>query len=97
MGDFDINPYLNLPDEPELAFLHLEEHFRLECEARIKASRGDERIDIFFVDYIAQVSAAITELGLQAEFHDRVPKIEDVDYNTYLNFSKDVKHYRRGW
>jgi hypothetical protein len=46
------------------------------------------------VDYIAQVIGAIAALGLQAQFNDRVPLIEDVDYNTYLNFSKDVKHYR---
>lgn len=46
------------------------------------------------MDYIAQVIGAITELGLEAKFNDRIPQIEDVDYQTYLNFSKDVKHYR---
>lgn len=88
------NPYEDLPDDPELAFLQLEEHFRNGCEIKIKNAHQEERVDVFYVDYIAQVLAAITELDLQAEFHDRVPKIEDVDYNTYLNFNKDVKHYR---
>lgn len=88
------DPYENLPDDPELAFLQLEAHFRLACETKIKNAHQEERVDVFYVDYIAEVLAAITELGLQAEFHDRVPKIEDVDYNTYLNFNKDVKHYR---
>jgi hypothetical protein len=46
------------------------------------------------VSYIAQVIAAINELGLRAKFAADLPVIEDVDYNTYLNFSKDVKHYR---
>jgi hypothetical protein len=94
MGDFGSDPYLDLPEDSELAFLQLEAHFREKCERKIKNSHQDERIDVFYVDYIAEVLAAITELGLQAEFHDRVPKIEDVDYNTYLNFNKDVKHYR---
>jgi hypothetical protein len=93
MLDFN-DPYENLPDDPELAFPQLEEHFRNECEIKIKNAHQEERVDVFYVDYIAQVLAAITELGLQAEFNDRVPKIEDVDYNTYLNFNKDVKHYR---
>jgi hypothetical protein len=94
MGDFGNDPYLDLPEDSELAFLQLEAHFRETCERKIKNSHQDERIDVFYVDYIAEVLAAINELGLQAEFHDRVPKIEDVDYNTYLNFNKDVKHYR---
>ncbi len=37
---------------------------------------------------------AIKALGLEPEFNNRVPQIEEVDYNTYLNFSKDVEHYR---
>jgi hypothetical protein len=94
MNEFSDDPFFNLPEDPELAFLQLEGHFRRNCEDKIKNVHHEERVDVFYVDYIAQVLAAITELNLQAEFHDRVPKIEDVDYNTYLNFNKDVKHYR---
>ena len=86
--------YSTLPRDPEQAFLLLERHFREECEQRIAQMSNDDNIRVFYVDYIAQVLAAISELGLTNEFNDRVPAIEDVDYNTYLNFSKDVKHYR---
>jgi hypothetical protein len=86
--------YNTLPRDPEKAFLLLEKHFREECEQRIATAAEGDNIRAFYVDYIAQVLAAISELGLANEFNDRVPAIEDVDYNTYLNFSKDVKHYR---
>ncbi len=86
--------YENLPDDPEQAFLLLEMHFRRECSDRVRIAHQDESTNVFYVDYIAQVLAAITELCLSPEFDNRVPRIEEVDYTTYLNFSKDVKHYR---
>ena len=33
-------------------------------------------------------------LGLEGQFKTEVPSIQDVEYNTYLNFNKDVMHYR---
>jgi hypothetical protein len=90
----NLDPFHELPDDPELAFLQLEAHFRAECERRIELAGDRERTDVIYVDYIAQVLAAITELGLEANFREKVPNIEDVDYNTYLNFNKDVKHFR---
>ena len=99
MSDFDdfgapYNIYENLPDDPEQAFLLLEEKYHTECDQAIGKAHQDENLNVYYVDYIAQVIGAITELGLQAMFNDRVPEIENVDYQTYLNFSKDVKHYR---
>jgi chromosome segregation ATPase len=41
------------------------------------------------------VLAAINELGLEHQFaEESVPSINDVNYTTYINFSKDVEHYR---
>jgi deoxyribodipyrimidine photolyase-like uncharacterized protein len=54
----------------------------------------NDRTDVIYVDYIAQVLAAIGALGLQTEFKSEVPSIENVNYNTYLDFNKDVMHYR---
>lgn len=82
----------NLPSAPEDAFLLLEEHFRKECELQI-ARDQNESPRVHQVNYIAQVLGAITELGLSPEFENRFPAIQDVDYQTYLNFSKDVKHF----
>lgn len=86
--------YESLPADPEQAFLVLEEHFRKECDALVAASHQDTNTNVFYVNYIAQVLGAITELGLSTKFDDRVPSIQGVDYNTYLDFSKDVRHYR---
>jgi hypothetical protein len=88
------NLYENLPEDPEQAFLILEKHFRDECADRVAKAHENENVHVYYVDYIAQVLAAITELGVAAEFDQRVPVIASVDYDTYLNFSKDVKHYR---
>ncbi|WP_029079823.1 hypothetical protein [Bradyrhizobium sp. th.b2] len=93
MGDFDIDPFEDLPDDPEEAFLQLEEHFREECDRRLESAGQDERTDIIHIAYISQVLAAITALGLESEFKSEVPSIENVSYNTYLDFNKDVMHY----
>ena len=87
------NIFDNLPADPELAFLVLERAFREKCETSLNRAHQDENASVYHVDYIAQVIAAITELGLEANFSTDVPLIEDVSYNTYLNFSKDVKNY----
>jgi hypothetical protein len=88
------NLYENLPADPEQAFLVLEARFRDDCREAIRNAHQDDNVNVHYVDYIAQVIAAITELGLQANFPTDVPEIQNVDYSTYLNFSKDVKHYR---
>jgi hypothetical protein len=94
MGSFGPDPFEDLPDDPEEAFLILEEHFREECNLRLQEAGQDERTDIIHVAYISQVLAAITALRLEAEFKSEVPSIENVSYNTYLDFNKDVTHYR---
>ena len=93
-GETEANIYENLPEDPAEAFLFLEETFRNECEESVRRAHEGENQNVYFVNYIAQVIAAITELGLTPQFENRVPQIEHVDYQTYLNFSKDVKHYR---
>jgi hypothetical protein len=85
--------YAQLPTDPAQAFLYLESHYRKECEARVDAAH-EERTDVFYVRYMSKVIAAIESLGLQAEFTGKgVPQIGEVDYDTYLNFGKDVEHY----
>jgi hypothetical protein len=91
---FGVDPYDNLPEDPEAAFLRLEAHYKEECERELAAAQNnDQRTDIIFVHYMAQVLGAINELGLEGNFKSEVPSIEDVNYNTYLNFNKDVTHY----
>jgi hypothetical protein len=74
MSDFGLetDPYEDLPDDPEEAFLKLEAHSHLECDRRLKAATQDDRTDIIYVDYIARVLAAISALGLEGEFKSEV-------------------------
>jgi hypothetical protein len=94
MSDFGIDPYDDLPEDPEAAFLKLEAHFKDECEHDLRALDQNERTDIVYIHYMAQVLGAINALGLEGNFKSEVPSIEEVNYLTYLNFNKDVMHYR---
>ncbi|MDA9529799.1 hypothetical protein [Bradyrhizobium sp. CCBAU 25338] len=93
MSDFGTDPYHDLPEDPEEAFLRLETHFRAECDRHLAALDQNDRTDVVYVDYIAKVLAAIKALELEGEFKSEVPSIEDVNFTTYLNFNKDVMHY----
>jgi len=87
--------YANIPADPELAFLHLEKHFKDVLDAQIERAGNDGPSGVVYVEYIGKVIAAINELGLQtAVINQQLPLIEDVNYQTYQNFSKDVEHYK---
>jgi hypothetical protein len=86
--------YEDLPEDSEKAFIVLEEHFREECTDKIREAHHEERLDVYYMEYIGRVLAAIEELGLATAFLSPVPSIDEVNYTTYLNFSKDVEHYR---
>lgn len=87
--------YATLPADADLAFLHLEGHFKEVLQAEIDRAGRDAPGNVVYVEYISKVLAAITELGLQGTLSNKsVPAIEDVDYETYLNFSKDVEHLK---
>ena len=88
--DFDI--FENLPEDPELAFLMLDDYFRLEFEKDLHRSQQDFKACT--IDYTAKVIAAIKELGLEGAFSGRIPDIKQLDYATSTNFGKEVKYYR---
>jgi len=87
--------YASLPRDPEQAFLHLERYYREKCEDQVNKARQDETVGRFWADYIGRVLAVIRELGLTTQFNsERMPKVEEIDYNTYMNFGKEVEFYR---
>jgi hypothetical protein len=87
--------YATIPADPEQAFLHLEKHFKEVLGAQNERSGEGGAGNVVYVEYISKVLAAITELGLEGSLSSTsVPSIEDVDYQTYLNFSKDVEHLK---
>jgi deoxyribodipyrimidine photolyase-like uncharacterized protein len=71
----------------------LEAYYRGVCARRLAAATQDDRVEVFYLDYIVQVEAAIKALGLAREFKTEVPSIENVSFNSYLDFNKDVTHY----
>jgi hypothetical protein len=86
--------YEQLPLEPEEAFLRLEARYRSECETAVRESGEHDNVGIYYTDYIAQVLGAAEELDLvEAAFDREIPPIQEIDFQTYQNFSKRVKHY----
>jgi hypothetical protein len=87
--------YENLPDDPEEAFLVLEAAFNEELQLSISRLSSNESESLVFIQYISKVLAAIQELSLNSKFSgDSIPDIQDVNYGTYADFSKDVEHYK---
>jgi len=86
--------YANLPDDPEQAFVILEKYFREQSEAKLARTDNSTDQKVIYVDYISKVIAAINELGIAAQFETKIPRIHEVDFNTYAEFGKDVQHYR---
>jgi hypothetical protein len=83
-----------IPDDPELAFLHLEQIFRDECTRAVNAA--DERT-LPVEDYLRYMSctlAARTELGLDTLQNWNVPRATDFVIEYYQNFRSDVDHFR---
>jgi len=70
MGEADL--YDDFPDDPEEAFFYLEESFQNKCERSVSMADSDDRIDIFYIEYISKVLAAVRELGNDAVFAGRV-------------------------
>jgi hypothetical protein len=87
--------YATIPADPELAFLHLEKFFKRVLDQQIDRAGNEGPSNVVYVEYIGKILAAIKELGLESAVGGQtVPDIEDVTYQTYQNFSKDVEHYK---
>jgi hypothetical protein len=89
MGLFD-----NLPDDPELAFLLLEERFRnerLETIEQYDPSRSTTEDDL---RYFSRTLAARTELGLKILENWELPNAFDYSDDLYKNFIGEVDHFR---
>lgn len=89
------NIFQNLPPDPEEAFLILEKHYRNELEESVRRA-DDEHMssESNYVDYLAQVIAAIHILGIESSFGNKLPEVDGLDFDAYLKFSKDFKYYR---
>jgi hypothetical protein len=87
------DPY-DLPEDPEEAFLQLEAHYREELSAELRQIHESDG-PIAYTHYIAKVLGAIIELGLEGEATtQQLPAVADTTYNTYVEFAKDIEHYK---
>jgi hypothetical protein len=91
MGDFGPDPLEDLPDDPEEAFLLLEERFQEERDLRLRSRGKDD--DLTLNKYISQVLGAIAALGLEEFKSEMPPTYADGGYVNYLEFDKHVTQY----
>lgn len=90
----DVSVYENLPDEPELAFVVLEEEFRRDFEALIRQADPNERHDVYWAQYIADVQATIDELRLEYTGIHRVDAaVRDLSWEQFVDFRHAVRSY----
>lgn len=81
----------DLPDDPEAAFLFLEQEFRSEYQAEIERADNNSWADEARLRYIGQVRAALEELCIDFEFYMPEFTEESIDYNRFQTFRRDVE------
>jgi hypothetical protein len=86
---------VDIPDDPELAFLYLEDQFNQELESAEQKNWGDGGPpDRIFIEYMAKTLSAVQELQLDALQSWQTPLTGDFQLGNYLNFRHDVLQYR---
>lgn len=90
MGDMD-DIFYNLPDDPEAAFVILEQEFRSEYQGEIEKADNNSWADEARLKYAGQVRAALEELSIDFEFY--LPEFTDgqMDYNRFQTFRRDIE------
>jgi hypothetical protein len=83
-----------IPDDPELAFLHLEKLFRGKCEESLLGLEYNQSAAEDYLRDMSRTLAARTELGLKVLENWKVPAASDFSVEHYQNFLSDVEHYR---
>lgn len=89
----DDSLFESLPSDPEEAFLTLEGFFRRELEDNLQKDSSDSFNISYYIDYLSQVVAAISELNLTQQFGVDLPPVEDINYASYPDLSKRIKNY----
>lgn len=83
--------FQNLPEDPELAFVKLVEHFDRELDEKVQRSEERSDTSIFTLDYMNQVIAAANELGIDILSDYELPAEGNV-WQAYGEFSRRVKN-----
>lgn len=89
MDDF----FDELPDDPDLAFLHLERTFRQRYQQKIDLYRSDDFPAEIYLEYISCVLASKMELELDILEGWKVPSASDFHIDHFNDFRRDVDHF----
>jgi len=84
----------DLPDDPELAFLQLEQSFRNDLATAVNNSDYNEGNTEDYLRYMARTLAARTALELTILQNWSTPAAPDFGMDVYRNFLTDVEHQR---
>jgi hypothetical protein len=88
MDDFD---YSALSDDPELAFVELEKHFRKHLHAELNDSQSGDYTQTLYIEYINHTLAAARSLGLDFLREWDIPTLKTRDlYDRYHDFTTVV-------
>jgi len=90
------DPYTELPDDPEGAFVHLEKHYRQALHEKLEASQSGNAGDSYWIEYMNRTLAAAQELGISALAEWTVPSHTDTSsriYDRWQNFTTAVENY----
>jgi hypothetical protein len=80
----------SLPDDPELAFVHLENHYKSEMETAIENSNESQVVIYHKTRYMHQVIAVATSLDIVAIKEYTIPSKQDNIWEFYEKFSLAV-------
>lgn len=83
---------LNLPDDPELAFVQYEDSLRKKLHVEIAASEGDETEDVRR-DYVNHVLAAAKAFDVEDLRDWHVPPVDDRIFGFYNQLLSEVTNY----
>ncbi len=90
----DDDHYMNLPDNPELAFLEIEKSVKKTLEARLDGGDNNSPYTLWYREYINKVIAAARTLNVNGFEYLVYPKFgEDEIYTYYQDFSNYVMGY----
>lgn len=96
--------YLDLPEDPELAFLHLERVFRDKLQKRMDAGNNNSPYEDYYTDYVTDTCAAAEALDVGPQEWRRIELDRDNYYAQYRDFAASaqkftltlrIKHSRR--
>jgi hypothetical protein len=86
--------YIDLPEDPELAFIELEKKFNEDLDGHIEKAYNNDVSSTYLLSYINRTVAAAKTLGVESlqDWEVPSPRIENI-WEEYHEFRSAVEHY----